>query len=88
MDARRIVLALAAACRLMVAVGLTLDPTQLSDLSGGVLYCLEITKNYDLSTADTVDQLPVSDIIRNIQRSDETEWVFVFSCIQTETTKF
>lgn len=24
---------------------------------GGVLYCLEITKNYDQSTADTVDQV-------------------------------
>ncbi|XP_059637160.1 cytokinin dehydrogenase 5 [Cornus florida] len=34
------------------------NPVKISSLAsnGGVLYCLEITKNYDESTADTVDQ--------------------------------
>ncbi|KAL5778076.1 hypothetical protein ACOSP7_011002 [Xanthoceras sorbifolium] len=36
------------------------NPVKISSLNGsnngGVLYCLEITKNYDESTADTVDQ--------------------------------
>ncbi|KAK6938881.1 Cytokinin dehydrogenase 1, FAD/cytokinin binding domain [Dillenia turbinata] len=34
------------------------NPVKISSLgaSGGVLYCLEVTKNYDESTADTVDQ--------------------------------
>ncbi|KAK6939421.1 Cytokinin dehydrogenase 1, FAD/cytokinin binding domain, partial [Dillenia turbinata] len=35
------------------------NPVKISSLgaNGGVLYCLEITKNYDDSTADTVDQV-------------------------------
>ncbi|XP_042516486.1 LOW QUALITY PROTEIN: cytokinin dehydrogenase 5-like [Macadamia integrifolia] len=34
------------------------NPVKITSISanGGVLYCLEITKNYDESTADTVDQ--------------------------------
>nr|DAD40819.1 TPA_asm: hypothetical protein HUJ06_015142 [Nelumbo nucifera] len=35
------------------------NPVKISSLgaaNGGVLYCLEVTKNYDESTADTVDQ--------------------------------
>ncbi|KAA8537577.1 hypothetical protein F0562_027185 [Nyssa sinensis] len=34
------------------------NPVKISSLGadGGVLYCLEITKNYDESTADTIDQ--------------------------------
>lgn len=35
------------------------NPVKVSSLKaeGGVLYCLEITKNYHLSNADTIDQV-------------------------------
>ncbi|GAV60399.1 FAD_binding_4 domain-containing protein/Cytokin-bind domain-containing protein [Cephalotus follicularis] len=35
------------------------NPVKITSLSadGGVLYCLEITKNYDQSSADTIDQI-------------------------------
>lgn len=35
------------------------NPVKLSSINadGGVLYCLEITKNYDESTAETIDQV-------------------------------
>lgn len=35
------------------------NPVKISSLGtdGGVLYCLEVTKNYDESNADTVDQV-------------------------------
>lgn len=37
------------------------NPVKISSIdsngNGGVLYCLEITKNYDDSTADTIDQV-------------------------------
>ena len=35
------------------------NPVKLSSINadGGVLYCLEITRNYDESTAETIDQV-------------------------------
>lgn len=47
------------------------NPVKVSSLKaeGGVLYCLEITKNYHLTNADTIDQL------RSSQRTFLT-WIF------------
>ncbi|KAI6688797.1 hypothetical protein NL676_025625 [Syzygium grande] len=43
------------------------NPVKISSLGtdGGVLYCLEVTKNYDESNADTVDQ-EVEDLLKDL----------------------
>uniref|UniRef100_A0A7N0R9Q1 cytokinin dehydrogenase n=2 Tax=Kalanchoe fedtschenkoi TaxID=63787 RepID=A0A7N0R9Q1_KALFE len=52
------------------------NPVKISSLggtNGGVLYCLEITKNYDESNADSVDQ-EVEDLLSELQYIPATEF--------------
>ncbi|CAM8938414.1 unnamed protein product [Rhodiola kirilowii] len=52
------------------------NPVKISSLgrgNGGVLYCLEITKNYDESNADSVDQ-EVEDLLGELHYTPATEF--------------
>ena len=49
------------------------NPVKISSVvgaNGGVLYCLEITKNYDQSSAHTIDQVYITHAYISISSSD------------------